>query len=69
MVEGEVPPYGNTTYVYETAYSARVPQAIFRGMDFIDNNPNVTAKDIYQFAGKMMDYFGLSGLEIHPYRK
>jgi len=38
-------------------------------MDFIDNNPNSTAKDIYQFAGKMMDDYGLSGLQIHPYGK
>lgn len=30
-------------------------------MDFIDNNPNATAKDIYQFAGKMMDDYRLSG--------
>lgn len=36
-------------------------------MEFIDNNPNATAKDIYQFAGKMMDDYGLSGYEIHPY--
>ncbi len=38
-------------------------------MDWIDNNPDATAKDIYQFAGKMMDEFGLSRLNIHPYRK
>ena len=36
-------------------------------MEFIDNNPNATAKDIYQFAGKMMDDYGLSGYKIHPY--
>ncbi len=36
-------------------------------MDFIDNNPNATAEDIYRFAGKMMDDYGLSGLRIHPY--
>ena len=36
-------------------------------MDFIDNNPNATSKDIYQFAGKMMDDYGLSGYTIHPY--
>ena len=38
-------------------------------MDFIDNNPNATAKDVFQFAGKMMDDYGLSGLTIHPYRE
>ncbi len=38
-------------------------------MEWIDNNPNATAKEIYQFAGKMMDEYGLSGLKIHPYGK
>ena len=38
-------------------------------MNFIDDHPNATAKDIYQFAGKMMDDYGLSGLQIHPYGK
>ena len=36
-------------------------------MKWIDANPNATAKDIFQFTGKMMDDFGLSGLNIHPY--
>jgi hypothetical protein len=40
-----------------------------RWMDWIDANPDATAKDIFQFAGKMMDEFGLSGLKIHPYGK
>ncbi|WP_230353967.1 RHS repeat-associated core domain-containing protein [Lelliottia sp. WAP21] len=40
-----------------------------RWEDFIDKNPNATAKDIYQYAGKLMDEYGLSGLDIHPYRK
>jgi len=34
---------------------------------WIDANPRATAEDIYRQAGKMMDDFGLSGLEIHPY--
>ena len=38
-------------------------------MNYIDSNPYATAKDIYQFAGKMMDDYGLSGLQIHPYGK
>ncbi|CAM5223544.1 hypothetical protein UACE39S_01036 [Ureibacillus acetophenoni] len=38
-------------------------------MDWIDSHPNATAKDIYQFAGKMMDEYGLTGLKIHHYRK
>ena len=36
-------------------------------MNFIDNNSSATAKDIYQFAGKMMGDYGLSGYKIHPY--
>ena len=35
--------------------------------EWIDNNPNATAKDIFQFGGKMMDEYGLSGYPIHPY--
>lgn len=38
-------------------------------IEFIDNNPNATAKDIYQFAGKMMDDYGLNSYNIHPYGK
>ena len=38
-------------------------------MDWIDGNPGATAKDVYQFAGKMMDEHGLSGLSIHAYGK
>jgi RHS repeat-associated protein len=38
-----------------------------RWEEFISKNPNATAKDIYQFAGTLMDEFGLSGLEIMPY--
>ena len=30
-------------------------------LDGIDNHPDATAIDIFQFAGKMMDDFGLSG--------
>jgi RHS repeat-associated protein len=40
-----------------------------RWMDWIDANPNATAKDIYQFAGRMMDQYGLSSVKIHPYKK
>jgi hypothetical protein len=35
--------------------------------EFIRANPNATAKDIYQQAGRMMDEFGLSGQPIAPY--
>nr|WP_286086034.1 DUF2380 domain-containing protein [Brevibacillus sp. NSP2.1] len=36
---------------------------------WIDANPNATAKEIFQQAGKMMDEYGLSGIRIHPYKK
>lgn len=39
-------------------------------MKWIDENPNATAKDIFQKAGQMMDEYGLSdmfGNKIHPY--
>ena len=32
--------------------------------EFIDNNPGATPEQIYQQGGKMMDEFGLSGLDI-----
>ena len=38
-------------------------------MEWIDNHQDATAKDIFQFAGKMMDDFGLSGYKIHPFHK
>ncbi|MBO4863450.1 MAG: DUF2380 domain-containing protein, partial [Eubacterium sp.] len=38
-------------------------------MEWIDEHPDATAVDIFQFAGKMMDDFGLSGYTIHPYKK
>ena len=38
-------------------------------MKFIDENSNATINDIFQFAGKMMDEYGLNGYKIHPYGK
>ena len=35
---------------------------------FIKNNPRATSKEIYQFAGQLMDEFGLSSLDIVPYK-
>ena len=35
--------------------------------EFIRDNPNASATETYQQAGRMMDDFGLSGAEIHPY--
>ena len=34
---------------------------------FIDDHPNATPKEVYQFGGQLMDDFGLSGLPIEPY--
>lgn len=38
-------------------------------IEFFDNNPNATAKDIYQFAGKMIDEYGLNNPPIQHYHK
>ena len=35
---------------------------------WIDANPNATTKEVFQQAGKMMDEYGISHLEIIPYR-
>ncbi len=35
--------------------------------DWIKANPNATATDVYQQAGRMMDDFGIGHLDIHPY--
>ncbi len=35
---------------------------------FIQQNPNATAKEIYQYAGQLMDEFGLNRLPIVPYK-
>jgi len=35
--------------------------------DWIKANPNATATEIYQQAGRMMDDFGINHLKIHPY--
>lgn len=35
---------------------------------FFNTNNNPTAKEIYQFAGKLIDEYGLSGLPIVPYK-
>ncbi|WP_437874700.1 RHS repeat-associated core domain-containing protein [Sorangium sp. So ce513] len=39
-----------------------------RWVEFIEANPNATAKEIYQFGGRLMDEYGLGGLPIVPYR-
>lgn len=39
-----------------------------RWKEWIDANPNATTKEVYQFAGKLMDEYGLSRLPIVPYR-
>lgn len=37
--------------------------------DWIKTNPNATASEVYQQAGKMMDDFGINHLPIHPYKQ
>jgi len=39
-----------------------------RWKEWIDAHPNATATEVYQFAGQMMDEYGLSGLPLVPYR-
>ena len=39
-----------------------------RWAEFISANPDAEQKDIVQFAGKLMDEYGLSGRPIVPYR-
>jgi hypothetical protein len=36
---------------------------------FIESNPKATAKEVYQFAGKLMDEFNLNKEILHGYRK
>ena len=36
---------------------------------WIADNPNASAKEIYQLLGKMIDDFGLGHLPIHPYKQ
>ena len=38
-----------------------------RWSEFIEANPNASTKEIYQFAGRLMDEYGLSNLPIGPY--
>lgn len=38
-------------------------------LKWIDQHLNATEKDVFQFAGKMMDEYNLSGYRIHPYGK
>lgn len=35
---------------------------------FIANNPNASAREVYDFAGRLMETFHLNGLPIIPYR-
>jgi len=36
---------------------------------FIEENPNASAREIYQFGGKLMDQYKLNNLTIHGYKK
>jgi hypothetical protein len=39
-----------------------------RWKNWIDDNPNATTSEVYQFGGYLMDQYGLSGLPIIPYK-
>jgi len=38
-----------------------------RWREFIGENPNASATEIYQHGGRLMDEYGLSGQPIRPY--
>ena len=40
-----------------------------RWKNWIDEHPNATTKEVYQFAGKLMDEYGISHVPIIKYRK
>lgn len=40
-----------------------------RWRNFIENNPNASQREIYQFGGRLMDEYGLTNYRIHPYRE
>ncbi len=40
-----------------------------RWKQFIQINPTAESKDIYQFAGSLMDEYKLGGFSIHGYKK
>lgn len=35
---------------------------------WIDENPNATTKEVYQFAGQLMEEYGVVGQELVPYK-
>jgi hypothetical protein len=39
-----------------------------RWKTFIEATPNATSKDIYQFAGQLMDEYGINNLRLHGYK-
>jgi hypothetical protein len=39
-----------------------------RWKTWIDNNPEASTKEVYQFAGKMLDEYGISDIKIQKYR-
>lgn len=42
---------------------------VTRWQEWIDANPNATTKEVYQFAGQLMEEYGLNNLQIIPYRQ
>lgn len=39
-----------------------------RWKSWIDANPNASTKEVYQFAGRLMDEYGINHVPIVPYR-
>ena len=35
---------------------------------WIDANPNASSKEVYQYGGKLMDEYGVSGVKLVPYK-
>jgi hypothetical protein len=40
-----------------------------RWLTFIEENPNASTSEIYQFGGKLMDEYKLNNLHLHEYKK
>ncbi|MGL5720153.1 MAG: DUF2380 domain-containing protein, partial [Alphaproteobacteria bacterium] len=63
------------------SYTVEIPEGMYRleihvaennwttkWKQWIDQNPNATTKEVYQFAGQMMDNYKLNNLPLVPYK-
>ncbi|CAO5682724.1 MAG: hypothetical protein HEEMFOPI_01767 [Holosporales bacterium] len=41
----------------------------FKWKEFIENNPTASQKEVYQFAGKLLDEYNINNIVIHGYKK